>query len=44
MQKIIGWLTIGASVTGAVLGQIAVGVPFFGVLLAAAVLVSIGDQ
>ncbi|HLY57794.1 MAG TPA: hypothetical protein VKS60_19680 [Stellaceae bacterium] len=43
MQKLIGWLTISASVAAAALGQITVGLPFFGVLLGAAVIASIPD-
>lgn len=43
MQKLIGWLTISASVVGAVLGQITVGLPFFGVLLGAGLLVTLND-
>ena len=43
MQKLVGWLTISASVVAAALGEITVGLPFFGVLLGAAVLLSIRD-
>ncbi|MEA2754382.1 MAG: hypothetical protein QOJ54_671 [Aliidongia sp.] len=43
MQKLIGWLTISASVIGAALGEITVGLPFLGVLLGSAVLLSIRD-
>jgi hypothetical protein len=43
MKKLIGWLTISASVAAAALGQITVGLPFFGVLLGAAVVASIPD-
>ena len=43
MQKLIGWLTISASVVGAALGQITIGLLFFGVLLGSAVLLSIRD-
>ena len=43
MQKLIGWLTISASVVGAALGQITIGLPFFGVLLVSGVLLSIKD-
>jgi hypothetical protein len=43
MQKVIGWLTITASIVGAALGEITVGLPFFGVLLASGVLLSIRD-
>ena len=43
MQKLIGWLTISASVAAAALGQITVGLPFFGVLLGAAVVASLRD-
>jgi hypothetical protein len=43
MQKLIGWLTISASVAAAALGQITVGLPFLGVLLGAAVVASIPD-
>ncbi len=38
-----GLLTISASVTAAALGQITIGLPFFGVLLGAAVVVSISE-
>jgi hypothetical protein len=43
MQKLIGLLTIGASVAGAALGEITVGLPFFGVLLVSGVLLTIRD-
>jgi hypothetical protein len=43
MKTLIGWLTIGASVGSAALGQITVGLPFFGVLLGSAVLLSLKD-
>jgi hypothetical protein len=43
MQKLVGWLTISASVAAAALGQITVGLPFFGVLIGAAVVASISD-
>jgi hypothetical protein len=43
MQKLIGWLTISASIIGAALGEITVGLPFLGVLLGSAVLLSIRD-
>jgi hypothetical protein len=41
MQKLIGWLTISASVAAAALGEITVGLPFFGVLIGSAVLLSL---
>ena len=43
MQKLIGWLTISASVAAAAFGEITVGLPFFGVLLAAAVVLTLQD-
>jgi hypothetical protein len=43
MKKLVGWLTICASVTAALVGQISVGLPFFGVLLGAAVVASLPD-
>lgn len=43
MQKLIGWLTISASVAAALLGEITVGLPFFGVLLGAAVILTFQD-
>jgi hypothetical protein len=43
MRKLIGWLTISASVAAAMVGQITIGLPFFGVLIGAAVVVSIPD-
>jgi hypothetical protein len=43
MQKLIGWLTISACVIGAAFGEIAIGLPFLGVLLGSAVLLSIRD-
>jgi hypothetical protein len=45
MQRLVGGLTISASVVAAILGQITVGLPFFGVgvLLGAAVIASLPD-
>ena len=43
MKKLIGWLTISASVAAAALGEITVGLPFLGVLIAAGLLVSLND-
>ena len=43
MQKLIGWLTTSASVVAAALGEITVGLPFFGVLLAATVMLTFQD-
>jgi hypothetical protein len=43
MKKLVGWLTICASVMAALVGQINVGLPFFGVLLGAAVVASLPD-
>jgi hypothetical protein len=41
MKKLIGWLTISASIAAAALGEINVGLPFFGVLLGAGVLLTL---
>jgi hypothetical protein len=43
MQKLIGWLTISASVVAAALGEITVGLPFLGVLIGSGVLLSLND-
>jgi hypothetical protein len=43
MKRLIATLTISASVIGAVLGEITVGLPFFGVLIGAGVLLSLRD-
>ena len=43
MQKLIGWLTISASLAAAALGQVTIGLPFFGVLLGAAVVASLPE-
>ena len=43
MKKLTGWLTISASVVAAALGEITVGLPFLGVLIAAGLLVSLND-
>ena len=43
MKKLIGWLTISASVAAAALGEITVGLPFLGVLIAAGLLVTLND-
>jgi hypothetical protein len=43
MQKLIGWLTISSSVAAAAIGEITVGLTFFGVLLCSAVMLSLRD-
>jgi hypothetical protein len=43
MKKLIGWLTISASVAAAALGEITVGLPFLGVMIAAGLLVTLND-
>ncbi len=44
MQKLIGWLTISASIAAVALGQVSIGLPFFGVLIGSAVLLSLDSS